>query len=140
MYLNSTNFHLHFYFGIYTHYKLVIFWFSMEHVSLFQNFQIGQTFSGIAESRFHHSQQLQRTWSAFVIYVNFCFDFFLSGLCFRKRRKWNNIWKYVGCLLVGSHYNDYCKYSDVLWINFSASILNEAFRSPDHKTIFLVLF
>ena len=29
---------------------------------------------------------------------------------------------------------------DVLWIDFSAAILNEAFRSPDHKTFFLVLF
>ena len=25
---------------------------------------------------------------------------------------------------------------DVLWINFSETILNEAFRSPDHKTFF----
>ena len=25
---------------------------------------------------------------------------------------------------------------DILWIDFSEAILNEAFRSPDHKTFF----
>ena len=29
---------------------------------------------------------------------------------------------------------------DVLWIDFFAAILIEAFRTPDHKTFFLVLF
>ena len=34
----------------------------------------------------------------------------------------------------------YARIDDVLWIFFFVAILNEAFRSADHKTFFLVLF
>ena len=36
--------------------------------------------------------------------------------------------------------NTYLLLDDVLWINFSEVIFNDAFRSPNHKTFFLVLF
>ena len=48
-------------------------------------------------------------------------------MCHKKKITWH-VWR-----------SDY-SVDDVLWIDFSSAILNEAFRSPDYKIYFLVLF